>query len=282
MNAVLNAPTAPPLRVLVADDSTLMRKLIGSIVRGCPSLQLAGEACDGLDALDKAEALHPDVILLDIEMPRLDGLGFLAEARLRTAASVIVVSSVAEPGSAAYRSALDLGAVDIVAKPSGVLSVDIAERRRAALIDAIERCRVQRPVAATPAPAPVRSGNDLVDKLWPDFELESAQQLAAIGSALASQGRDADGVALYRHFHTLKGGCALMGFANLQALALACEDLLRPVRDGQGRLDDAMVEALAAAQTWLQAMVADMAADHADPAPATALLERLGELRPAA
>lgn len=282
MNAVLNAPTAAPLRVLVADDSTLMRKLIGSIVRGCPSLQLAGEACDGLDALDKAEALHPDVILLDIEMPRLDGLGFLAEARLRTAAAVIVVSSVAEPGSAAYRSALDLGAVDIVAKPSGVVSLDIAERRRAALLDAIERCRALRPAAPAPVSAPVRSGNDLVDKLWPDFELESRQQLAAIASALASQGRDADGVALYRYFHTLKGGCALMGFANLQALALACEDLLRPLRDGQGALDDVKVEALAAAQAWLQARVAEMAADHADPAPATTLLAQLRALQAAA
>lgn len=146
MTAFLKPPVAAPLRVLVADDSTLMRKLIGSIVRQCPALELAGEACDGLDALEKASTLDPDVILLDIEMPHLDGLGFLAAARLRTAAQVIVVSSLAEPGSGVCRRALALGAVDIVAKPSGVVSLDIAERRGADLLDAILRCG-PRPLA---------------------------------------------------------------------------------------------------------------------------------------
>lgn len=144
MTAFLKTPMPAPLRVLVADDSTLMRKLIGSMVRQCPSLELAGEARDGLDALDKAAALDPDVILLDIEMPRLDGLGFLAEARLRTAAQVIVVSSLAEPGSGVCRRALDLGAVDVLAKPSGVLSLDLVERRREALLEAILHCRSRR------------------------------------------------------------------------------------------------------------------------------------------
>lgn len=279
MTAFLNASVHSHLRVLVADDSTLMRKLISSIVHQCSSLQLAGEACDGLDALDKAAALDPDVILLDIEMPRMDGLGFLAEARLRTAAQVIVVSSLAEPGSAVSRRALELGAVDIVAKPSGVLSLDIVERRGEALLEAILHCRTRLPAKPAPAPAPVRSGNDLVDKLWPDFELEGRQQLEAIATALADDGVAADGVALYRHFHTMKGGCALMGFANMQALVASCEDLLRPVRDGERSLQAAVVEALEVAASCLRLQLAEMVKDHLDPAPATALLAHLRALR---
>jgi two-component system chemotaxis response regulator CheB len=142
-------PAAAPLRVLVADDSTLMRKLIAAIVHQSPSLELAGEARDGLDALEQAAALTPDVILLDIEMPRMTGLEFLAAARLRTAASVIVISSVVQPGSGPYREALALGAADILPKPSGALSLDLAAKRSRTLLDAIHACRArpQAPVA---------------------------------------------------------------------------------------------------------------------------------------
>lgn len=138
--------TANPdrLRVLVADDSTLMRKLISAIVRKSDMLELAGEACDGLEALEQAARLAPDVILLDIEMPRMNGLEFLAQARLRTAASVIVISSVVQPGSEPYREALALGAVDILPKPSGVLSLDMEARRSGSLLAAIHNCRRPR------------------------------------------------------------------------------------------------------------------------------------------
>lgn len=276
MNAHLDVARTTPLRVLVADDSTLMRKMLCAIVRQAPALELAGEACDGLDALEKAEALAPDVILLDIEMPRLDGLGFLARARLRTAASVIVVSSLAEPGSPAFGAALALGAADIVAKPSGVLSLDMAARRREALLAAIRRCPALRPAAAATA-APDAPGASLADRLWPDFVLEATLQLDAIDAALAAPAA-ADGRQLYRNFHTLKGSCALMGFTHLQAVALAAEDLLRPVRDGERALQGTLVPALAAAADWLRGRLAAMAGDHADNEPAPQLLAALRAL----
>jgi two-component system chemotaxis response regulator CheB len=130
-----------PLRVLIVDDSTMMRRVIAGIVESCEDVVIVGEAADGIEALEKAAQLQPDVILLDIEMPRLDGLGFLKEARLATAARVIVISSVAHPGSFSCREALELGARDVLAKPSGVVSLDLAERRRAVLADALRRCR---------------------------------------------------------------------------------------------------------------------------------------------
>lgn len=143
MNETLSAPLGSPaaLRVLIVDDSTMMRRVIAGIVASCPGVEIVGEACDGIDALEKASVLEPDVILLDIEMPRMDGLAFLREARLSSTASVIVISSIAHPASASCREALELGASDVLAKPSGVVSLDMAERRRAILQDVLHRCR---------------------------------------------------------------------------------------------------------------------------------------------
>lgn len=135
------AQPSSPLRVLVVDDSSLMRRIIGGLVTAAPDLALAGEAADGEEALTLALQLRPDVILLDIEMPRLDGLGFLREARLRIASPVIVVSSLARLGNPVAGDALALGARDILPKPSGMLSLDLAETRGAALLAAIRACR---------------------------------------------------------------------------------------------------------------------------------------------
>lgn len=134
-----------PLRVLVVDDSSLMRRMIADIVRQAGDLELVGEARDGLEALELAAALRPDVILLDIEMPRLDGLGFLRAARLTVPARIIVVSSLARLGNPACSEALALGASDILPKPSGVLSLDLAETRGKALLAAIRGSRQPGP-----------------------------------------------------------------------------------------------------------------------------------------
>lgn len=123
--------------LLVVDDSFLMRRILCSIVERDPRLQVIGEAVDGADALEKVAALSPDVILLDVEMPTMDGIGFLRQARTRVAAPVIVISSVVRPGSSQAMEAIDLGAADILLKPSGVLSVDLQSVRGEELLDAI-------------------------------------------------------------------------------------------------------------------------------------------------
>jgi two-component system chemotaxis response regulator CheB len=135
------AAAAAPLRILVVDDSALMRDAIAAILAQDAALQLAGTAKDGLEALAQAAQLQPDIILLDIEMPRMDGLAFLRAARLAVSAAVIVLSSVAQPGSPPWLQALALGASDILAKPSGVVSPDLAEKRSQALLAAIHACR---------------------------------------------------------------------------------------------------------------------------------------------
>lgn len=148
MNSPLIA-SLPLWQILIVDDSFLMRRVIRSIIERDARLQVTGEATDGLDALQKAAALRPDLILLDIEMPRMDGLEFLRHARLQVTAPVVVISSVAQLGSPQAMRALDLGAVDVLPKPSGVLSMDLDAERGSELLDAIQRCTARLP-ARTP------------------------------------------------------------------------------------------------------------------------------------
>ena len=119
---------AEPLRVLVVDDSRTIRRLLREVISADPALEWAGEAADGEEGLRRAAALNPDVTLLDLEMPVLDGMGFLAEWALAGSGAVVVVSSAAPPGSAMALEALRRGALACVAKPSGALSPDLAAR----------------------------------------------------------------------------------------------------------------------------------------------------------
>ena len=126
--------------ILIVDDSFLMRRVIKNILESDDLFNVAGEAVDGIDALEKVAELSPDIILLDIEMPRLDGIGFLKEAKLLTNAIIIVISSVTRLGSPQAVEALQLGVADIICKPSGVLSMDLEKEKSQELLDAIHQC----------------------------------------------------------------------------------------------------------------------------------------------
>ncbi|MDR2521601.1 MAG: chemotaxis-specific protein-glutamate methyltransferase CheB [Spirochaetaceae bacterium] len=115
------------LSVLVVDDSALMRNLVGKMINATKGLRVAGSAANGAEALEKLPLLDVDVIVLDIEMPVMNGIEFL---RRRKAAGikipVVVLSSIAEKGAAVTIEALSLGASDFVQKPSGSESLNIA------------------------------------------------------------------------------------------------------------------------------------------------------------
>lgn len=115
-----------PVSVLVVDDSALMRNLVSKIIEATPGLKVADKAMNGIFALQKIPRCDPDVIVLDIEMPEMNGIEFLKERkRLGLAVPVVILSSVATEGAAITMEALSLGAVDFITKPSGSVSSDI-------------------------------------------------------------------------------------------------------------------------------------------------------------
>ncbi len=115
-----------PVSVLVVDDSALMRNLVSKIVETTPGLAVADKAMNGIFALQKIPRCNPDVIVLDIEMPGMNGIEFLKERRrLGIDIPVIILSSVAKKGAEVTMEALSLGAADFITKPSGSVSSDI-------------------------------------------------------------------------------------------------------------------------------------------------------------
>jgi two-component system, chemotaxis family, protein-glutamate methylesterase/glutaminase len=107
----------PPYKVLIVDDSSLMRQLLTQIISSDPDLEVIGTAGDPFIAREKIKALHPDVLTLDIEMPRMDGLTFLEKLMRGHPMPVVMISSLTESGAETTLRALSLGAVDYIAKP---------------------------------------------------------------------------------------------------------------------------------------------------------------------
>lgn len=117
-------------KVMLVDDSVMMRNVIRTMLSKMPDFQTVAFAENGKVALQQLDQ-HKDIdlILLDIEMPEMDGLEFLRHAKLKSRAKVIIVSSVAISGSPHAAKARALGADAIVTKPSGAVSLDMAEKR---------------------------------------------------------------------------------------------------------------------------------------------------------
>lgn len=117
------SPPMPPSRltVLIADDSALYRQLLHNVLQRIPNVEIVGTAVDGVDAVAQVLELRPDVITLDIQMPKLNGLGVLRELRARgSRTKAIMVSSLTLDGTPATVEALMEGAFDVIPKPAGV------------------------------------------------------------------------------------------------------------------------------------------------------------------
>ena len=125
------------IKVLIVDDSALVRRILSDCLAGQPDIEVVGAAADPYIARDMILQLEPDVLTLDIEMPRMDGLTFLQKLMQYRPMPVIVISSLAQASCAAAMRALEEGAVEALGKPSGPYSVgdlknSLAERIRAA------------------------------------------------------------------------------------------------------------------------------------------------------
>ena len=148
-------------KVVVVDDSALVRSILSEIINRQPDMECIGAASDPLVAREMIRNLNPDVITLDVEMPRMDGLDFLSRLMRLRPMPVVMVSTLTERGADVTIKALELGAVDFVAKPKiGVadgirqLAQDITDKIRIAAKAHIRRH--VNPPAGTPAAAPVK------------------------------------------------------------------------------------------------------------------------------
>lgn len=110
------------IRVLIIDDSALVRKLLTEILESDPAIEVCGTAVDAHAARDKIKRLNPDVLTLDVEMPKMDGISFLRNLMRLHPLPVIMVSSLTEKGAAITEEALELGALDFVSKPKSDLT----------------------------------------------------------------------------------------------------------------------------------------------------------------
>jgi two-component system chemotaxis response regulator CheB len=155
----------------VIDDSAYVRKVVREILSRSPFVEVVGAARDGREALDLVEELNPDVITCDLNMPELDGVGFVREQMQRRPLPIIIMSVANETAEAAL-TALDAGAVDFVQKPTALasekifdVSTELIEKVKAAGHIALSRIAAVPPPAAVPASEPVMSitGNHSVD-----------------------------------------------------------------------------------------------------------------------
>ncbi len=153
---------ANKIRLMLVDDSALIRRLLTDVLTGDPQLEVAGQAPNGRVALERLAAINPDMVILDVEMPEMDGLETLTEIRKRQPRlPVIMFSSITERGAIVTLEALARGANDYVTKPSNTGNMAASlQRVRDELIPRIKTfCRhliapppVQPPAAAEPAP----------------------------------------------------------------------------------------------------------------------------------
>ena len=151
--------SGPNIKVLVVDDSAIVRKLLTEAISAEPDLEVVGTAPDPYIARDKILALQPDVLTLDIEMPRMDGLTFLKKVMHYHPLPVIIISSLGQASCQVALDALRLGAVEVLAKPGGPYSVgelrnSLAGKIRAA---AVAKLKPKQISVATIAPPEERT-----------------------------------------------------------------------------------------------------------------------------
>ncbi len=180
-------PRGGLVRLLIVDDSAYNRRNIASVFVGHPEVEVVGKAADGEEALRLATALKPDVITLDLEMPRMDGFTFLRILMSRQPTPVIVVSSYSQKEN--VFKALELGALDFVAKPDRQIAPDAVEVREEILAK-VMLVRSLRPPSAVPSSRRVASGvwNEAGKPEWPDGgapagKLQTPKHVVAIASS---------------------------------------------------------------------------------------------------
>ena len=166
------------IRVLVADDSAVMRSAVSRLLQSDPDIQVVGIAKDGLQAVQQVAALNPDMVTLDLEMPVMNGLQALERIMSEAPRPVIMFSSLTVEGAEATFDALSLGAFDYVAKPTGYSTVTTVRDELVAKVKAAYGSRMRRGTTAAPSsPAVVPPSKTRV------VEVEANISLVCLGTS---------------------------------------------------------------------------------------------------
>ena len=161
--------TGSPVRVLIVDDSALMRQLISTMLSSDPEIEVVGTAPDPHVAREKIKSLNPDVVTLDVEMPRMDGLTFLRKIMSLRPMPVVMISTLTQAGAEVTLEALEIGAVDFIAKPvtdvasaMSELAADMQGKVKAAARSSARARRPHQSMVRQPRPLLNRSTGKIV------------------------------------------------------------------------------------------------------------------------
>ncbi len=174
----------PIIRVLVVDDSAYVRKVVRQMLSRSPFIEVVGVAHDGLEALELVAQLQPDVVTLDLIMPRLDGIGFLQQQMARRPLPVVICSIASESGEMALK-ALELGAIDFIQKPTALATDRIFEMSD----DLIEKVKMAAQVSLRLAAPPLTTPN--LSSPTPDYSLTRQTSVDAIVIGISTGGPQA-------------------------------------------------------------------------------------------
>lgn len=230
----------PPYKVLIVDDSALVRKILSEIISADPDFEVVGTAPDPLIAREKIKALNPDVLTLDVEMPRMDGLTFLERLMRLRPMPVVMISSLTERSSESTLHALELGAFDFVEKPKLDIQRGMFESGGEILDKLRAACKVnpRRLLQKTAARLHVEKKNT-ADVVLPvtSGKLMTTEKIVVIGAStggteaikdvLVSMPADAPGILVTQHMP------AAFTSAFARRLDGVCKITVREARDGE-------------------------------------------------
>ena len=173
------------IRVLIVDDSSLVRQMLTEILNDSPDIEVVGVASDPLFARDRIKALNPDVLTLDVEMPRMDGLTFLSNLMRLRPMPVIMVSSLTEHGAQTTLRALELGAVDFVSKPKADLAGTLRDfsEEICGKVRAAANARVRARSESAPPLTPKLSADAVLPSSAGQRNFRTTERIIAIGAS---------------------------------------------------------------------------------------------------
>jgi len=172
------------IRVLIVDDSSLVRQTLSDIISSDPELEVMATAADPIIAAERIRSEIPDVMTLDVEMPRMDGITFLQKIMSQRPIPVVLCSSLAEKGSDTALKALEYGAVDIIQKPR-LGTKQFLDESRIRICDAVKAAAMARPrsIARIQHISPKLNADAVIGKSSPRAMMETTEKVVAVGAS---------------------------------------------------------------------------------------------------